>query len=279
MAATAGAQPLKFDVTATFQDMNCFLGKLWFRASDDVKSSEAQMSSNGGLPFIRYTVDDPFGSAQFNGLFLARTIYTFTEVATAPLVVDCPVFEYPVAWTRAQSGVCLTSPAREFPAVESTNENCAVQAISPSTNDTTYLCTRCGHSRGTYYFAMEDNPSNIVLEGLTFNDLSVYYGSVSMAFKMRFNITNGNTPLVLDFFLSAYSVERSTQTYCAAAKTSPCSDLANGCIGQGESCATTPGAAFSGAWVPTSSGTDFTRAAKRDNVHQRLGGVQHLSKS
>lgn len=38
MDEIAGATPVKFSATGTFDKLNCFLGKLWFIASDDKKN-------------------------------------------------------------------------------------------------------------------------------------------------------------------------------------------------------------------------------------------------
>lgn len=54
---------------------------------------EAQLASNGGLPILRFEVSSVQGRADFNGIFLTRTIITFEEVVTAPFVVECPTFK------------------------------------------------------------------------------------------------------------------------------------------------------------------------------------------
>jgi hypothetical protein len=39
MASTADRAPLTFDITSNFTNLNCILGKLWFKSSQDEKSS------------------------------------------------------------------------------------------------------------------------------------------------------------------------------------------------------------------------------------------------
>jgi hypothetical protein len=123
----AGESPLRFSVTGTFAQVNCFLGKLFFIFKGEMLPNDPQFALNGGLPTMEVSVGNPPNIENYRGIYKSRTIFTSNPVSSAPYAATCPTHAPVITWTRATSGTCLTPPALTMP--DSEVQSCTSRSL------------------------------------------------------------------------------------------------------------------------------------------------------